>query len=235
MSKEEVRKARNGYLMVIVLMSALLCAMLAVILFSDHLLSTVDQKQTEILDNQDDQYMNMPSSESMVALANAMNNLSLSLDRLREEISEKENEVFYEVTPEQMYWGYVKDITAKYYPDIDADYVYAIIYHESRFKPDAVNEKTGVVGLMQISPKWHTERASNLGVKDLKDPYGNILVGCDLLNELTKDYDFNYALNFFAGGYAYADRYKDTTSPFISELNDIIASEEFKMAKGDER
>lgn len=121
-----------------------------------------------------------------------------------------------------LYASYAEEITQTTYPDISADYVKAIIWHESRYQPEVVNGHTGVKGLMQINPKWHTGRAESLGVDDLFDPYGNILVGCDILNELTQQHDFNYALNFFAGGYPYADRYKDSASPFVQELNVII-------------
>lgn len=122
----------------------------------------------------------------------------------------------------KLYSSYVDEITSVIYPDIPAEYVKAIIWHESRYQPDKTNNKTGVKGLMQISPKWHTKRAESLGVTNLFDPYGNILVGCDILHELTQQHDFNYALNFFAGGYPYADRYKSSVSPFVKELNNII-------------
>lgn len=121
-----------------------------------------------------------------------------------------------------LYASYADEIVTNIYPDIQSDYVKAIIWHESRYNPDSINSRTGVTGLMQISPKWHTKRAESLGVTDLTDPYGNILVGCDILNELTQKHDFNYALNFFAGGYPYADRYKNSVSPFVEQLNDII-------------
>lgn len=122
--------------------------------------------------------------------------------------------------------GWVKMITTSIYPDLSEDYIKAIIYHESRYQPNVVNSKTGVQGLMQINPKWHTDRALRLGVTDLLDPYGNVLVGCDILNEMTKKHDFNYALNFFAGGYRYANRYKTSTSPFIEQLTRIISEME---------
>lgn len=129
-------------------------------------------------------------------------------------------------TEEELYNSYVDEIVENFYPDLDARYVKAIIYHESRYSPDVVNAKTGVMGLMQISPKWHIKRAEKLGVTDLLDPYGNILVGCDILNELTQKHSFNYAMNFFAGGYPYANRYKGSTSPYVKSLTRIIAEME---------
>lgn len=110
------------------------------------------------------------------------------------------------------------------YPDLKPGYVLALIYHESRFIPDVVNSKTGATGLMQILPKWHTARAEKLGVS-LTDPAGNILTGCDILNEVYQQSgSMSYALNVYAGGYAYANNYKNTKSPFERELDEILAS-----------
>lgn len=116
---------------------------------------------------------------------------------------------------------YVDEIISSRYPQLDSGLVKAIIYHESRFIPSSVNSKSGTTGLMQISPKWHTDRAKKLGVEDLKDPYGNILVGCDFLNELMERYPYEYAINVYAGGYKYANRFKKKQSPIVKEFLSI--------------
>lgn len=141
----------------------------------------------------------------------------------RQKISEMES-----ITPMQRYVNYVYEI-ATHYPNIPPEYVCAIIYRESRFDPTCVNSKTGVVGLAQINPKWHTDRANALGVYDLQDPYGNILVCFDILDELTSSYNFEYALNFYAGGYPYANRYQDSTSPCVKELLRILEAQDFSQ------
>lgn len=64
--------------------------------------------------------------------------------------------------------------------------VQAIIETESNWDPEARNGDC--VGLMQISEKWHQDRMERLGVTDLTDPYDNILVGVDYLQELTRRY-----------------------------------------------
>ena len=64
--------------------------------------------------------------------------------------------------------------------------VQAIIETESNWEPDARNGDC--VGLMQISEYWHRDRMERLGVTDLTDPYDNILVGVDYLQELTRRY-----------------------------------------------
>lgn len=71
----------------------------------------------------------------------------------------------------------------KHYPNVYPELVHSIIWYESRYNSSSVS-KSGCVGLMQISPKWHKKRAEKLGVTDLYDQYGNILVGVDYLNDL---------------------------------------------------
>lgn len=120
----------------------------------------------------------------------------------------------------------VKKICKNVYPDLDSDYILAMIYRESRFQPDVTNSKTGATGLMQILPKWHTARAEKLGVS-LYDWRGNVLTGCDLLNEVMQDKgSLSYAINFYAGGYEYADYYKraHTQSPYERSLEEILSS-----------
>lgn len=52
-------------------------------------------------------------------------------------------------------------------------------------------------GLAQISTRWHTERMERLGVTDIYEPRGNILVAADYLRELfdeREDDDVYYVL-----------------------------------------
>lgn len=64
----------------------------------------------------------------------------------------------------------------------------AMIEQESSGRADVVNE-TGDTGLLQVNPKWHKERMERLGVSDLTDPYSNILVAADYLEELFQKSD----------------------------------------------
>lgn len=166
--------------------------------------------------------------QALVPYWNTTNRLLEEIRDILIEIRDKQPEPEPEPVLEgpDLYDSYAEQIVQTYYPQLDAAYVKAIIYHESRYDPTVINSKTGVMGLMQISPKWHTNRANDLGVFNLLDPYGNILVGCDLLAELTNSHDFNYALNFFAGGYPYANRYRSSTSPYVKDLEKIIAQME---------
>lgn len=182
-------------------------------------------------------------------LSRTVNTLSSSNDSLTQNVAELQvknealTEMNYELTLKlqelnkqlevgslsdvERYVNYAYNIADEYYPDIKPEYVCAIMYHESRFDPTQTNTETGVKGLCQISPKWHTKRANNLGVEDLYDPYGNILVCFDILNELSQSGNFSYALNFYAGGYPYATRYLNETSPFEKELEQIMDEQNF--------
>ena len=70
--------------------------------------------------------------------------------------------------------------------DICPELVQALIETESNWDPEARNGDC--IGLMQISEYWHQDRMERLGVTDLTDPYDNILVGVDYLQELTCRY-----------------------------------------------
>lgn len=62
----------------------------------------------------------------------------------------------------------------------------AIIERESHGNPNA--ESGGCKGLMQVYQKFHVERMARLGVTDIYDERGNILVGTDYLAELFGEY-----------------------------------------------
>ncbi len=72
---------------------------------------------------------------------------------------------------------------------VDEDLVRAIIKVESDFDPDAVSED-GARGLMQLMP----ETARLVGVKNLHDPYENILGGVRYLSRLLKNFSWNIPL-----------------------------------------
>lgn len=101
------------------------------------------------------------------------------------------------MTWEEIVNGYVKDI-CKFYPNILPEVVEAIIWEESRYCPNVNNGHC--VGLMQVSTRWHAQRAADLGVTDFYDPYSNILVGVDYLNDIMEDCgDISLALMLYNG------------------------------------
>lgn len=77
--------------------------------------------------------------------------------------------------------------------------IMAVIEKESDGNPDAVGQ-AGEIGLMQVYPKFHMGRAQDLGVYNLFDPEGNILVGTDYLAELFAEHqDAGTALMIYNG------------------------------------
>ena len=70
--------------------------------------------------------------------------------------------------------------------DFRPELLIAIIEAESSGNPNAKNGNC--LGLMQVSEKWHTNRMEKLGVSDLYDEGGNILVATDYLYELFMKY-----------------------------------------------
>lgn len=71
---------------------------------------------------------------------------------------------------------------------IDPAVVISIIETESNYDIDAVGDHGKALGLMQIQPRWHQDRMDKLGVTDLRNPYENVMVGVDYLQELLTDY-----------------------------------------------
>jgi hypothetical protein len=87
--------------------------------------------------------------------------------------------------PKEIISIYIEEI-CKRYKNVDPNLVKSIVYHESRYSPLARNGSC--LGLMQVSTRWHANRAEKLGVTDFYDPYSNILIGVDYLSELFEDY-----------------------------------------------
>lgn len=69
--------------------------------------------------------------------------------------------------------------------------VFAMIDRESDFDADTIGDRGESYGLLQVKPRYHSERMKNHGVTDLLDPFGNVLVGVDYLAELLDKYDGN--------------------------------------------
>lgn len=104
-----------------------------------------------------------------------------------------------------LYEFYVDDICNNLYPDVPASMIKAMITRESHWNPTCLGDHGTSYGLMQIKPKWHQWRADKLGVTDWLDPYGNILVGVDMMNDYIHKYNsLALALMVYNGGAKYA-------------------------------
>ena len=93
--------------------------------------------------------------------------------------------VLPKVLPRQ-YATQVEKYTEQY--DVEPALVYAVIYCESKFSPEALSH-AGAMGLMQVTPETGWWVASQIGeldpdAIDLYDPDTNITVGCWYLNWL---------------------------------------------------
>lgn len=82
-----------------------------------------------------------------------------------------------------LYRFYIAQINEQYYPDVDPYIALAVLEIESDYQPN-VQSNCGAVGLMQWIPKWHSWRMEKFHLNDMWDPYTNIIVGMDFLNDL---------------------------------------------------
>lgn len=67
---------------------------------------------------------------------------------------------------------------------LDYYIVVALIERESWYKYNALGDSGASKGYMQVYEKWHKDRMQEEGVEDLLNPYSNIRVGLNFLEEL---------------------------------------------------
>lgn len=105
------------------------------------------------------------------------------------------------IDDEALYKTYVDGVQGLLFPNLDRSIVKALIYTESNYQPD-VYSSAGAVGLMQVIPKYHAWRMEKYNLIDIWDPYTNIVVGMDLLNEFYDKYngDWYTILYHYSGG-----------------------------------
>ena len=102
----------------------------------------------------------------------------------------------------------------------------AVIEKESGYNADAVGDGEKSFGLMQIQPRWHKGRMDRLGVTDLLDPYQNIIVGADILKELSsKEKGDDWTIMAYNGGEQMADEHAEngTITSYADGVNAIRA------------
>ena len=101
---------------------------------------------------------------------------------------------------------------------IDPAIIFAMCYRESSFDPDSIGDYGAAFGLMQIQPRWHSDRMARLGCTDLLDPYQNVIVGVDYLAEQMARYggDVSKALVAYNAGH-----YTGTITKYAQEVLEI--------------
>ncbi len=106
---------------------------------------------------------------------------------------------------------------------LDPKLVLAVTAVESKFKPHAVNPVTGAAGLMQVLPKWHQDKITDVGGEPslfLIAP--NINVGAAILAEyLNADGDMESALGHYSGSSG-TDRYVKLVRTEMAHLTKVL-------------
>lgn len=123
--------------------------------------------------------------------------------------------------------SFVEKVCA-YHEFADPYVVRGMIFVESGYDPYKVSPH-GCVGLMQVSPTYHTERAEKLGVTNLSDIYGNLVVGIDYLDELIKSCgSVELALMYYNMGPSAAQKTWDTVGETMYVRKVLAKANEYR-------
>jgi hypothetical protein len=105
----------------------------------------------------------------------------------------------------------------QYAEEIGASYgwcpetIEAICMEETHCNPNAVNYNGTCHGIMQVYVRFHKSRMEKLGVSDIYDTYGNMLVAVDYLSELSAAHeDIGEVLLIYSGNAGMVSRYQET-------------------------
>ena len=83
---------------------------------------------------------------------------------------------------------------------ISPEILEALAWRESRYEEKAISSNKKCMGVCQVNPYTHSARMKRLGVTDIYDINGNVLVAADLLAELLQsEEDMAYALDRYNG------------------------------------
>ena len=135
--------------------------------------------------------------------------------------------VYFDVPLDEGLQDYIFELCEE--RDIDPAVVIGMIEYESTFDASVIGDRGNSFGLMQVQPRWHRERMDRLGVTNLMDPYQNVLVGIDYLDELLdRDKGLGWALMAYNGGPSNANKetikvvnYKNTVLSNVSDLEKV--------------
>ena len=91
--------------------------------------------------------------------------------------------------------------------NIRPEIIIAMIGRESTYRADEIGDNEQAFGLMQIHPRWHYMRMLELDCTNLLDPFQNVTVGIDYLDELIDmGRGIEWALTAYNGGFATANK-----------------------------
>ena len=114
------------------------------------------------------------------------------------ETKELECTVIYDVPLGRELQIFTQEVCKRY--RIDYELVLAVIQVESSFNPNAYNEKTDCIGLMQVKGINLPELIEEFDVNYLLDPYENVLGGVYLLSKASVGCDTEHALMIYNCG-----------------------------------
>lgn len=114
-----------------------------------------------------------------------------------------ELERMYDVPLEAELQLYIKQLCDSY--GVDMPLVLAIIGQESNYQYNIIGDDGDSIGLMQIQPQHHQSRMDRLGATDLLNPKDNVTVGIDILAELLREQDTEWAVTAYNAGKKAAD------------------------------
>lgn len=121
--------------------------------------------------------------------------------------------------------SYIISVSDKY--GVDPELIFAIIDVESKYTVDVIGDNGNAFGLMQIQPRWHSDRMYRLGVssaEELLDPHNNVLVGIDFVAELIGyGRGVDWALMAYNGGPGNANA---RTSKVVNYYNKVMGTYE---------
>lgn len=181
-------------------------------------------------------YLSFKPAQAICPVSPSLDPLSIQVSRryeeeiekLQNEIQRLEEEVVFYEEPKTEKEQIIADIftICKSYPNVDPYMIIAQVEAESTFNPKALSSSGEHVGLMQVSTRWHAERASKLCVTDMWDPYGNLLTGIDFMSELIRDTG-SPALSLMIYNMGYVEPYKLLDQGIISDYaKKILANAE---------
>lgn len=103
-----------------------------------------------------------------------------------------------------------QQLSSEFFEKVPPALALAVISVESGFR-SRIESGKGDQGLMQVNPRWHSDRIARYRYDenvDLYDPRLNIMVGCDYLNYILgeTDGDLVHSLMWYNGGANYAQR-----------------------------
>ena len=157
---------------------------------------------------------------------------AISEEKIPVRMSYEPVESFYSVPLETDIQRRIKELCAA--EGIEPTVILAMIDVESSFEAKALGDGGNSYGLMQIQPRWYSERMAVLGVTDLFDPKQNVTVGIDILAELVAKYDGNIemALVAYNAGPTGAYRHWFSRGVYSSDYSTKVLEISSKLKEG---